>query len=313
MWRGFIIVGLWIGPAFAVGVPAVAEPEVTPARVQEVAPGNFVRAGVHALIDPKNEGGIANIGFIVGSEAVAVIDSGGSLRDGQRLRAAIRARTDLPIRYVINTHMHPDHIFGNGAFVGDKPRFVGHSRLARAMLTRGAYYLEASRRLLGPEAIAGTEVVVPAVPVEDSLTLDLGQRRLRLMAYPTAHTDNDLTVLDEWTGTLWTGDLLFIRHLPVVDGSLKGWLGVMDSLATLTAARAVPGHGPASAPWPEALGRQRAYLTKLAADLRVLIAEGETMRQASMKAGQTERRDWVLFDEFNPRNATAGFAELEWE
>ncbi len=313
MWRGFIIVGLWIGPAFAVGVPAVAEPEVTPARVQEVAPGNFVRAGVHALIDPKNKGGIANIGFIVGSEAVAVIDSGGSLRDGQRLRAAIRARTDLPIRYVINTHMHPDHIFGNGAFVGDKPRFVGHSRLARAMLTRGAYYLEANRRLLGPEAFAGTEVVVPAVPVEDSLTLDLGKRRLRLMAYPTAHTDNDLTVLDEQTGTLWTGDLLFIRHLPVVDGSLKGWLGVMDSLATLTAARAVPGHGPASAPWPEALGRQRAYLTKLAADLRVLIAEGETMRQASMKAGQTERRDWVLFDEFNPRNATVGFAELEWE
>ena len=181
------------------------------------------------------------------------------------------------------------------------------------MLTRGAYYLETNRRLLGPQAFAGTEVVAPTVPVEHSLSLDLGQRRLRLMAYPTAHTDNDLTVLDEQTGTLWAGDLLFIRHLPVVDGSLKGWLGVMDTLAALTAARAVPGHGPAWAPWPEALGRQRAYLTKLAADLRVLIAEGETMRQASMKAGQTERRDWVLFDEFNPRNATAGFAELEWE
>lgn len=313
MWRGFIIVLLWIGLAFAVGVPAGAEPEITPARVREVAPGNFVRAGVHALTDPKNEGGIANIGFVVGAEAVAVIDSGGSLRDGQRLRAAIRARTDLPIRYVINTHMHPDHIFGTGAFVGDKPQFVGHRRLARALLARGGYYLEAGRRLLGPEAFAGTEVVVPTVPVEDSLTLDLGQRRLRLTAYPTAHTDNDLTVLDEQTGTLWTGDLLFMRHLPVVDGSLKGWLGVMESLGTLTAARAVPGHGPASAPWPEALGRQRAYLTTLAADLRALTAAGATMRHASMRAGRTERRGWVLFDEFNPRNATAGFAELEWE
>ena len=313
MWRGFIIVLLWIGLVVAVGVTAMAEREIEPVRIQEVAPGNFVREGVHELINPKNEGGIANIGFVIGTEAVALIDSGGSLRDGQRLRAAIRARTDLPIRYVINTHMHPDHIFGNGAFVGDKPRFVGHSRLARAMLIRGGYYLEANRRLLGPEAFAGTEVIVPTVPVRDSLTLDLGKRRLRLTAYPTAHTDNDLTVLDEQTGTLWTGDLLFIRHLPVVDGSLKGWLGVMDTLAALSAARAVPGHGPESAPWPEALGRQRAYLTKLAADLRTLLAKGENMLHASMRAGQTERRGWVLFDEFNPRNATAGFAELEWE
>lgn len=290
-----------------------ARADPLPAEVTEVAPGNFVRQGVHALIDKSNAGGIANIGFVIGKQSIAVIDSGGSFLDGARLRAAIRLRSDLPIRYVINTHVHPDHVFGNAAFLQDDPSFVGHQNLARAMQARGAHYLEANKRLLDPMAFMGTEIIPPSQVVETQSVLDLGGRRLILDAYETAHTDADLTVLDEATGTLWTGDLLFQKHLPVVDGRLKGWLEVMDKLEALPVARAVPGHGPVSLPWPEALAPQRAYLTKLAADLRGLIAEGKTMRHASDQAGQSEKDKWLLFEEFNTRNATAGFAELEWE
>lgn len=290
-----------------------ATAEVAPSEVEEVAPGIFVRHGVHALIDKNNAGGIANIGFVVGKEAVAVVDSGGSFLDGARLRAAIRLRSDLPIRYVINTHVHPDHLFGNAAFLQDAPVFIGHRNLARALQARGAHYLEANKELLSPEAFKGTEIIPPTRSVEAQSVIDLGGRRLILDAHQTAHTDADLTVLDEKTQTLWTGDLLFQRHLPVVDGKLKGWLEVMDKLAALPVERAVPGHGPVSLPWPEALAPQRAYLTKLAEDLRGLIAEGKTMRSASTLAGQSERDKWLLFEEFNTRNATAGFAELEWE
>lgn len=294
-------------------LPSLAIAEIAPAEVEEVAPGVFVRQGVHALVDKNNAGGIANIGFVVGAESIAVIDSGGSFLDGARLRAAIKLRSALPIRYVINTHVHPDHLFGNAAFLRDAPVFIGHRNLARALQARGAHYLEANKALLSPEAFKGTEIIPPSQAVESQSILDLGGRRLVLDAHKTAHTDADLTVLDETTGTLWTGDLLFQRHLPVIDGKLKGWLQVMDKLAALPVERAVPGHGPVSLPWPEALAPQRAYLTKLASDLRGLISEGKTMRNASTLAGQSERDKWLLFEEFNTRNATTGFAELEWE
>jgi quinoprotein relay system zinc metallohydrolase 2 len=292
---------------------ASAVDNVTPLPVTEVAPGVFVHVGAIALMSPDNEGAIANVGFVIGSKSVAVIDTGGSAREGRELLAAVRAHTDKPIGTVINTHMHPDHVFGNAAFADSGAVFVGHKNLPRAMATHGSYYLANFRKFLGDALMADVAMVAPTITVADTLDLDLGDRRLTLTAWPTAHSDNVLTVLDHRSGTLFAGDLLFVQHVPVIDGSLKGWLTVLDALAQVPVQRVVPGHGPLVTQWPQGLADERRYLACLAGDLRAAIKRGSQMTTAVKAACPAESGRWALFDAYNARNATAAFAELEWE
>jgi quinoprotein relay system zinc metallohydrolase 2 len=294
-------------------VDAVPVHAIETAAPSEIAPGVFVHHGRHALFAPDNGGDIANSSFILGREAVAVIDTGGSALVGAGLRDAIRKVSDKPIRYVINTHMHPDHVFGNAAFADDRPEFVGHHKLARALAARSDRYLAINKELLGEAAFAGTRIILPTLSVENRMELDLGGRALVLEAQKTAHTDNDLTVRDMETDTLLLGDLLFCEHVPTLDGSIRGWINVNEALAAQPAARVVPGHGPASVPWPEALKPLQRYLTTVANDVRELIKQGRTLDEAMITAGRSEKDAWLLFNDYHARNVSAAFAELEWE
>ncbi|MFC7053142.1 quinoprotein relay system zinc metallohydrolase 2 [Hansschlegelia quercus] len=285
-----------------------------PLPVSEVAPGVFVYQAPYQLLAPGNQGAISNVGFIVGETAVAVIDAGNSRQSGERLLAAVRAKTRLPIRYVVNTHMHPDHTLGDIAFKAQGTQFVAHARFREALQARAPSYIEAAKRQMGDafdESIG--DIVLPDIDVKDRTTLDLGGRSIELEAEPKAHTDNDLTIFDKNTGTWFTGDLLFMGHVPAIDGSIEGWLAVMKRMASRGVARVVPGHGPASASWPDALAPQQRYLDRLRTDVKALIDQGADMREASEKAGISERDGWALFDDFNGRNAIEAYKELEWQ
>jgi quinoprotein relay system zinc metallohydrolase 2 len=313
--------------------------EALGAQAREIASGIYLRSGVQEEFSINNQGHIANIGFIVGTERVAVIDTGSSYHEGLTLRRMIAETTDLPIAYVVLTHMHPDHSLGAAAFDQDNPIYVGHEQLSNALVRRQTVYLDRMRQILGSGA-EGTRMVFPSltVAVNSELTLDLGGRSLVLRAYPTAHTNNDMSVYDDQTGTLWLSDLLFVERIPVVDGSLLGWLKVIEELDSNACAtglttgkrdskhdktqdvqacgkveRVVPGHGPVVTQWKKALADQRHYLQHIASGIREIIAKGGTINQAVAKVGWEERDKWLLFREYHGRNITAGFAELEWE
>ena len=283
-----------------------------PLRLEEVAEGVHVYAGPHEEAGLPNLGAVGNAGVVIGRDSVAVIDTGGSPEFGRRLRAGIAALTDLPVAWVITTHAHPDHFFGHTAFDEDGASFAGHRRLARALATRGPFYFDAFERLVGA-AFEGARIVAPTMEVSDEARIDLGDRVLVLNAWRTAHTDNDLTVLDLRTGTLFAGDLVFVDRLPVVDGSLKGWLDVLSELRRVPAARVVPGHGPASVAWPQALDAQERYLRALLRDVRREVAAGGRIESAIGRVAAEERGRWTAFDASHPRNVTASFTELEWE
>ena len=294
--------------------------------MRELAPGVHVHVGTVAEWGPANAGDVGNLGFVVGERCVAVIDTGGTPEIGKALKAAVRRVTHLPVCHVINTHAHPDHVLGNEAFLTPEgaspegspgrapevaPDFIGHERLAAALRTRGPFYLRAMSRDFGPERAPG-RIVEPNRAVKGALELDLGGRILRLQAWPTAHTDADLSVLDLRTGTLFLGDLLFRAHTPVVDGRLRGWLAVLERLGQEPVQLAVPGHGEPTGDWPGALQPQRRYLEKLQSDVRAAIKAGWTLSQ-TVERTVPEPGPWQLLEVFHARNVTAAYAELEWE
>lgn len=281
--------------------------------IKQVAKGIYVHQGVIEVPNVHNHDEIANIGFIVGEKCVAVIDSGGNPKQGAMLRSAIKKITNTQICYVINTHVHPDHIFGNRAFANiPNIQFIGHTKLARAMAVRGSFYIARSKQQIGLQ-LSNKDVIPPTITVKNTLRLDLGGRTLILTAHPTAHTDNDLTVFDAVTETMWLSDLLFISHLPVLDGSIKGWLAEIKKLEKRQFDVVISGHGAIDRNWPEGMQAQKKYLQKLAQEMRLKIKQGVFLEDVLKEIDRSAAQGWLLFNDFHKKNLSSAYAELEWE
>ena len=280
--------------------------------LESLGNGIYVHHGQHLDIDTGYQGDICNISFVVGSKGVAVIDTGGSFKTGNKLRDAIKKVTDKPILYVINTHVHPDHIFGNAAFLQDKAQFVGHEKLATAMQLRKEAYDQLNLKYMGNDA-KGSEIVKPTIQVKEPIDLDLGDRKLKVTPYPSAHTNTDISIIDGKTRTLFTGDLLFIERTPVLEGDIKGLIAVIDTLKTYPVKQVVPGHGPFTKDWVTALNNEQRYLNALLTDIRTNIKAGKSMNEAMETAAASEKDKWLLFDIANSRNVNRIYPALEWE
>ena len=293
--------------------PARCQPEGPALEVVEVGSGVFLHRGLIEEPNLLNKGDVSNLGFVVGHTSVAVIDAGTARWMGEGMLRTIRQMTDLPISHVILTHMHPDHVLGATALAETGAEIVGHAKLPRALADRRENYLESLSILVGRAAFIGSDIVVPSVLVEDQVALDLGGRVLTVQAWPTAHSGTDLTVQDDQTGLVFTGDLVFHDHTPALDGSLRGWQQVLADLDDLDPTGILPGHGGPVLDWPDGVQDMHRYLDVLAHDTKQAIEDGVNLGAAVEVIAESERDHWTLFDAYNPRNATVAYTELEWE
>lgn len=223
-----------------------------------------------------NGGNIVNTAFIVAPQGVIVIDSGPSLRYGQQMRRAIAAVTTRPIALVINTHHHPDHFLGNQAFADVPIAALAETRTGIG--ADGNAFAENLFRMSG-DWMKGTEVQVPTQTVTAG-QLDVAGRRLQLVALD-GHTGADLVIVDEASGVLFAGDLVFNGRAPTTPhADIAHWLAGLDRLEALTREAGfkvlVPGHGAVTSD-ATPIRQTRAWLNWLTAAMRESASAGLDM------------------------------------
>lgn len=244
-------------------------------RPRQVAPDTWLVEGRRESFSTTNGGNIVNVAFIVTDAGVVLFDTGPSLRFGQQLRHAIARITDKPVVLVINSHAHPDHFLGNQAFA-DVP--IGALSGTTTQITQNGDSFATNLYGLTGDWMRGTEVVVPAeLPPDDPLIL--GGHRLRFLAFE-GHTGADLVMLDETTGVLFAGDLVFYQRAlttPQTPG-LAHWRAELDQLAQLDYRLLIPGHGPLD-DTRQAITQMQDYLAWLDATLSRAARQGLTMTE----------------------------------
>lgn len=257
-----------------VSLPTLADLEYS-LKPRQIAQDTWLLEGSTDNFAKANGGNIVNTAFIVTERGVVVIDSGPSKRYGEAMRKAIAATTDKPVIQVLLTHHHPDHVLGNQAFT-DVPigALAGTTGL---MQQQGDAMTENLYRMVG-DWMRGTELVLPTQVLTPGVK-SFGNHDLRLLSLG-GHTGADLAILDQQTGVLFAGDLVFYQRALTTPNSpgLSGWLADIATLQGLPWTQVVPGHGPVAND-PRPFEQMRDYLTWLDQLMRDGAANGSDMAE----------------------------------
>lgn len=241
-----------------------------------IAPGVWLVRGADEAIAFGNGGAVANATILACPQGGAVLfDCGPSLGYAQGLAALAHQLTGGPVRRVFVSHLHPDHAMGTGAF---DPAIVAALPSTRAELARDANgFSDAMYRILA-DWMRGTAVVLPGATVEPG-PLDVGGRKLTALAL-AGHSEGDLVLVDEASGTVMAGDLVFHDRAPTTPtADLPRWRESLATLAALPRARLVPGHGPLDTDGA-GIAQTRDWLDWLEPALAGAVARGLDMTEA---------------------------------
>lgn len=295
-----------------VSLPSVAALLPEP---RQVSPHAWAWIGPYEGPTRKNQGFRMNLGFVVGTEAVAVIDSGYSPQMATEMLRHIRARTPLPVRHVVNTNSQPHRFLGNDVFRQAGARILAGREGAERMARDGAMMAFSAAGVLGVASLP-----VPAVPdrllgAGESADLDLGSGVvLHVRHAGTAHTKGSLVAEVRPDRTVFAGDILYGGRLPalIADGSVKGWIDAYESLRGMNTLTFVPGHGD---PGPLATFDHPtlAYLKEIKHHMDQAVKDGDDIEKAKAGFDASAWKSLANFTELNGRNAYQAYQESEAE
>jgi glyoxylase-like metal-dependent hydrolase (beta-lactamase superfamily II) len=248
------------------------------ASAQTKGPGFSVTKisdGVYAALGEDGGPAGSNAGFIVGKDGVAVVDTFTAVAPAKALLEEIRKITNLPIRYVINTHYHLDHVGGNSVFADAGATIVAQQNVLGWERTENLKFFGANP---SPERRAQVEaLVLPTKTYTDKIDLSLGDRTIKVR-YMLGHTGGDSVVFvqDKKTDVVFGGDIVWQKHLPnLIDASTAPWIETLNKLlADHPKATFVSGHGGLAT--AADVKDFRDYLVALRTDIAKAQADGKT-------------------------------------
>jgi cyclase len=302
--KSLVLVSLFLSAAAHAQAPAAQAPNSLLFTLKPL--GHNVWA---AIDDAKGEAG-ANAGFVIGDDGVAVIDTFENPEAAKQMLAEIRKLTKLPVRYVINTHYHIDHVAGNRVFQ-EAGAVVFAQRNVRAWIH--TENLKFFGKDIKPEQKAMVEGLgAPDVVYDSGVTLFLGSRRLEVRVFP-GHTGGDSVVFIPDGPVVFGGDLFWRSTLPnLIDASTAAWVSTLDALSSAApSATFVPGHGDIGT--VADVNAFRVYLSDLRGWVAGPVKEGKTgdaLVNAVLPALTETYGKWDFFNYFAKTDILNTAAEL---
>jgi glyoxylase-like metal-dependent hydrolase (beta-lactamase superfamily II) len=288
---------------------------LTPLQPQKISASTWYVEGLSALGTSANQNFISNAAFVVTGDGVVVIDALGSPALADRLLAAIKTVTPLPVTHLIVTHYHADHIYGLQTFKASGVKIIAH-QAAKIYLNSDTarLRLDASRQELAPWIDVNTRLIEADQWIDRETRLTLGGVEFQLKPVGPSHTPEDLAIYLPREKLLFAGDLVFRSRIPYVgQADSRQWIIALDNLLAFDTAVIVPGHGAISTEAKKDMQLTRDYLVYLRTVMGVATLNMEPFDEAYKAADWTAFEHLPLFRVANRMNAYNTYLLLEHE